>query len=1153
MTFDGFLNFLTQAIFLLVAGITLLSWVKHRDQTRLDIALVFASLALAIIAQDSQDLLPAFAPLFSAIFFIALLTQSYFLLRVARYFRAVPNLVQQAAFIGLLVACASLVLTETAPVLVVILFIVYFTIIEGYASYLLIQGALTIPGITGKRLRLASIGSGLLALVFLIVFFILLIAVLAQITELPEGMDAILTPLIQILALLSGLSYYFGFAPPRWLRQYWQLSELPHFMRLSGERKTSDRNAVFDELSLAALRTVGGEAAVIAHCDADGQNLNIEIDGAPSLQIKNLEAGSGPISEAWRSHQADVIRLPAEIPQGLNRWAEQLEAKALFIVPIISPMRAWGLLVVALRYAPLFTQDDLGMLVLLAERSVIPLDYSVLVEDALHASEERYDHLLDNMLEGAQIIGFDWRYMYVNTASTKPGHEIKEKLLGHTMMEVYPGIENTELFSVLQRCMNERVSHHLENEFTYPDGSHGWFELSIQPVEAGIFILSVDITERNRAREILRESEQRFRALIENSRDAIALYGADGTILYGSPSTTQILGYKLDEFTGRNAFELIHPEDQPHVTERLTMSMQQPRTHVSVNARVLHKNGEWRWLEGIFTNLLDEPGVQAVVNNYRDITESGQAEEKIAYQANLLENVNDAVIGSDANSLVRFWNHGAERMFGWKAEEAIGQSAREILRSEMLNIDRETALKILAETGRWKGEAAQYRKDGSRVISEVSSITLKDANGRISGYVSVSRDISERKQAEEELQKAYDGLELQVQERTAALSQANALLQTMMDNMPDHIYFKDVSSRFIKNSRSQARMMGVNDAAEVVGKTDFDFFPQAHAQRAYDEEQRLIKSGDSLVDIEERVVWPDGRVTWVSTTKLPLRDINDGVIGTFGISRDITERKQAEEELQRSNMQLDAANKELEAFSYSVSHDLRAPLRTIDGFSQAVMEDYGEVLPEQGRSDLARVRKAAQYMAQLIDDLLNLSRVTRAPMKSDTVNLSKLAQGIIAELQRTHSGRRVKFTSVPNLNVRGDPHLLQVVLENLLNNAWKFSSKRERAEIELGSKRENKETIFFIRDNGAGFDMAYTGKLFGAFQRLHAMTDFPGTGVGLATVQRIIHRHGGRIWAEAELDHGATFFFTVPVLESAKSKDASKDKGSIIERAKEII
>jgi light-regulated signal transduction histidine kinase (bacteriophytochrome) len=192
-------------------------------------------------------------------------------------------------------------------------------------------------------------------------------------------------------------------------------------------------------------------------------------------------------------------------------------------------------------------------------------------------------------------------------------------------------------------------------------------------------------------------------------------------------------------------------------------------------------------------------------------------------------------------------------------------------------------------------------------------------------------------------------------------------------------------------------------------------------------------------------------------------------------------------------------------------------------------------------------------MADLIDDLLNLSRVTRAPMNLVAVNLSKLAEAVAAELQQNHPERNVRFKIVPNLKAGGDPRLLQIVLENLLNNAWKYSSKQREAEIEFGSKDENDETIYFVHDNGAGFDMAYAGKLFGAFQRLHANTEFPGTGIGLATVQRIIHRHGGRIWAESAVEEGATFFFTLPPLENAQSKMALKEEDSIMKRAKEII
>jgi two-component system, NtrC family, sensor kinase len=236
----------------------------------------------------------------------------------------------------------------------------------------------------------------------------------------------------------------------------------------------------------------------------------------------------------------------------------------------------------------------------------------------------------------------------------------------------------------------------------------------------------------------------------------------------------------------------------------------------------------------------------------------------------------------------------------------------------------------------------------------------------------------------------------------------------------------------------------------------------------------------------------------------------------------------ANEELAAANRALATANHELEAFSYSVSHDLRAPLRGIDGFSQALLDDYGSTLPEQGQSYLTRIRAGAQRMAELIDDLLMLSRVSRADLRRERVDLSAIAQSVVDDLRRTEAAREVQLRIQAEVIAPADPRLMKITLENLLGNAWKFTAKTAAAVIEFGAVREDGELVYFVRDNGAGFDMKYAKRLFGAFQRLHADKDFSGTGVGLATVQRIIHRHGGRIWAAADVGHGATFSFTLP-------------------------
>jgi len=265
-----------------------------------------------------------------------------------------------------------------------------------------------------------------------------------------------------------------------------------------------------------------------------------------------------------------------------------------------------------------------------------------------------------------------------------------------------------------------------------------------------------------------------------------------------------------------------------------------------------------------------------------------------------------------------------------------------------------------------------------------------------------------------------------------------------------------------------------------------------------------------------------------------MRDEDGKLKGFAKITRDVTERKRNEdqirklnENLQNHSVRLEAANKELEAFSYSVSHDLRSPLRSIDGFSLALMEDHAAKLDPEARDYLQRVRAATKRMAQLIDDLLALSRVSRTELVRTKVDLSEAARTVAAELRKTQPDRQALFVIADGLNVEGDPHLLRIVLDNLLGNAWKFTAKRDGARIEFGSIGENGTRQFFIRDNGAGFDMSYAHKLFGAFQRLHANEEFAGTGIGLATVQRIINRHGGRISAEGVVGEGATFRFSL--------------------------
>jgi len=379
-----------------------------------------------------------------------------------------------------------------------------------------------------------------------------------------------------------------------------------------------------------------------------------------------------------------------------------------------------------------------------------------------------------------------------------------------------------------------------------------------------------------------------------------------------------------------------------------------------------------------------------------------------------------------------------------------------------------------------------------------------------------ARDITERKNIER------------------ALREAEERYRMLIEGVQDYaVYMLDPSGRVASWNTGAQRINGYS-AEEIVGRHFSEFYPREDAERGKPAHELKVAVEKGKYEEEGWRVRKDGSTFWASAVITPVRDETGQLRGFAKVTRDVTERKRAEDAIHKLNQvlqqhagQLEAANKELEAFCYSVSHDLRAPLRSIDGFSQALLEDYGKALEPEARDFLQRVRAATQRMAQLIDDLLNLSRVTRGELSRSRVDLSGMARAVAAELQKTQPGRAVEFVIADGLTAEGDPRLLRVVLDNLLGNAWKFTAKRDAARIEFGSSGNNGSHRFFVRDNGAGFDMAYAHKLFGAFQRLHGNGEFAGTGVGLATVQRIINRHGGKISAEGAVDRGATFHFTL--------------------------
>jgi len=408
------------------------------------------------------------------------------------------------------------------------------------------------------------------------------------------------------------------------------------------------------------------------------------------------------------------------------------------------------------------------------------------------------------------------------------------------------------------------------------------------------------------------------------------------------------------------------------------------------------------------------------------------------------------------------------------------------------------------------------RRDGTTLPVSLSATLVRDAAGEYLMSRSTLFDITERRRAGQELHRA------------------NAFLDSVLEHIPNMIFVKDAQElRYVRFNRAGELTLGVS-RADLLGKSDYELFAPARAARFVEQDRQVLSTG-RMLQVDDDIVETQAGDRILHTRKLPISDESGEPRYLLGISEDITERRKSEQKITELNgalamraQQLEATNQELESFSYSVSHDLRSPLRAIYGFSRILEEDHAQQLDDEGMRLLGVIRSNTQRMARLIDDLLAFSRLGRQALTTTEINMTALAREAWNQLCDGDPAAHPRLTMGALPAAVGDPVVLRQVWTNLLSNAIKYSGKREQAAVEVSARAENGQVTYCVSDNGVGFDMRYSDKLFGVFQRLHSQDEFPGTGVGLAIVKRVINRHGGRVWAHSVLGEGAQFYFTLP-------------------------
>lgn len=609
-----------------------------------------------------------------------------------------------------------------------------------------------------------------------------------------------------------------------------------------------------------------------------------------------------------------------------------------------------------------------------------------------------HSRIMDLMTESCQVIDRNWRFTYLNDAAARIGRVTREEVLGRTVMECFPEVVGSPLFSVLQECMENGMARTLENEYHFSDGWQGWYHLSIQPIPEGLFVLATDITEKKRSQEHLYVSEQVLKLCVEYAPASIVMLDRNMRHLAVSRRFLKDFGVPDADIIGKSHYEVF-----PFISERI---------------RAIHR-------------------------------------------------------------------------------ECLGGQSRKCEQDRFNCPDGSTGW-VRWEIKPW------YTNDQT-----------------VGGMIMFSEVITEQINSREAIRQLNETLESRIAERTAEFSD-------LYNNAPCGYHSLDPDGVIERINNTALNWLGFN-REELVGKIRVPEIMTEQSKLYFKEVFPLLKKTGSIKDVELDFYRKDGTILSLLLNARAVYDQDGNFVTSRATSIDNSDRKHADESLKSALSNLEIVNRELEAFSYSVSHDLRAPLRAINGFAGILSEDYGPQLDEEGKRVCRVIQSNAHKMGRLIDDLLSFSRYARTDLSLYHLHMEGLVKAIVSEMIADDKKSRIRVTIEPLADVMADVSLIKQVWINLIANAIKYTATREMAEIKFSSSVTASEIFYSIEDNGIGFDMNYAHHLFGVFQRLHNDPEFEGTGVGLAIVKRIINRHGGRVWAQGRPGEGAVFGFSLPV------------------------